>query len=309
VAFSIPPTRLIHVDIDPHEIGKNYPVAVGIVGDARLVLGAVDERLKAEGVNRDYQTTEYFQEIQRLKQEWLDFLGSWRKPELEPPMISCILKEINDFLDRDAIVVTSSGNTQAQLLQEFFFFEPNTNLTAGGFSTMGYTLPAAIGAKLGVAHLGTPDRQVIGIIGDGDFLMTMQELHTAMQLGINIVIVVVNNAGWIAITDLQRAVLGEDRGYATEFRDANGESYTPNFCEIARGFGCHAERISRLGEVKPSLERAFAAGKPALVEIMAQTDPRYSGSPAWGWWDVPVPTYLEDRRKKYEDERTGERLA
>ncbi len=213
---------------------------------------------------------------------------------MEPVMISCVLKEVREFLDRDAIIVTSSGNVQAQIIQELEFYEPHTCITAGGFSTMGYTLPAAIGAKL-----GKPEKQVIGLVGDGDFMMTMQELHTAKQLGLNVVIVVLNNAGWIAITDLQRAVLGPKRGYATEFKDSKGDTYTPHFADIAKGFGCWSTRISKSDEIKPALQMAFKQKGPAIVEILVNRDPKYTGSPAWGWWDVPIPAYLKDKRGRY----------
>jgi len=299
-------TKLIQIDIDPHEIGKNYPVDIGILGDAKVVLQDMVKEMKEsykEKKNVKYSSTSYFKEIQSLKKKWMNFLNEWRKPELEPVMISCVLKEVRDFLDRDAIIVTSSGNVQAQIIQELEFYEPRTCITAGGFSTMGYSLPAAIGAKL-----GQPDRQVIALIGDGDFMMTMGELHTAKQVGKNVVVVVLNNAGWIAITDLQRAVYGDDHAYATEFNDKNG-SYAPNFSDIAKGFGCWSTRISQSDEIQPALKVAFSQDGPAVVEIMVNRDPRYSGSPAWGWWDVPIPTYMKEKRENYLKEIEEEDLS
>lgn len=297
-------TRLVHIDIDPHEIGKNYPTDIGIVGDAKAVLSELMEELTSHYQAVDYERTPYFKEIQDLKAEWVQFLGEWRKPDLEPAMISCCIKEINDFLERDAIVVTSSGNVQAQLIQEMLFYTPHTCITAGGFSTMGYTLPACLGAKL-----GQPSKQVIGIVGDGDFMMTMQELHTAKQLNLNVVLVVLNNAGWIAITDLQRAVYGTERAYGTEFTDHEGKVYTPHFADIARGFGCWAKRISKTNEIKSTLSEAFAQSGPAVVEIMVNRDPKYTGSPAWGWWDVPIPGYMKEKREEYEQCKQEEDLS
>ena len=297
-------TRLIHIDIDPHEIGKNYPTDVGIIGDAKATLTELLEILKEFYTPSNYIETPYFQEIHQLREEWYKFQKDWRIPDLEPVMISCVLKEVREFLERDAIVVTSSGNVQAQIIQEFEFYEPHTCITAGGFSTMGYTLPAAIGAKL-----GQPDKQVLGLVGDGDFMMTMQELHTAKQLNLNLVIVVLNNAGWIAITDLQRAAYGKDRAYATEFTDHKGDSYTPNFEEIAQGFGCWAKRISKADEIQSTLEQAFKQKGPAVVEIMVNRDPKYTGSPAWGWWDVPIPAYMKEKRAKYLEQIKEEDLS
>jgi acetolactate synthase-1/2/3 large subunit len=297
-------TRLIHVDIDPHEIGKNYSTDIGIIGDAKAVLLDLLVVLKGNYAPKSYEQSLYYEELQKLREEWYNFLEEWRKPELEPVMISCVLKEVREFLERDAIVVTSSGNVQAQILQEFEFYEPGTCITAGGFSTMGYTLPAAIGAKLGI-----PDKQVIGLVGDGDFMMTMQELHTAKQLNLNVVIVVLNNAGWIAITDLQRAVLGEDRGYATEFVNHEGEIYTPDFSEIAKAFGCWSTKISKSEDIKPALEEAFEQVGPSVIEIIVNRDSKHSGSPAFGWWDIPIPAYMTKKRDKYLEQRQSEDLS
>ncbi|MBD3350307.1 MAG: thiamine pyrophosphate-binding protein [Candidatus Lokiarchaeota archaeon] len=296
-------TRLIHIDIDPHEIGKNYATDIGIVGDAKAVLKDLLQVLNEHYKPVDYENSDYFKEIQKLRKEWKQFVDNWADPTKEPVMISCVLKEVRDFLDRDAVIVTSSGNVQAQMIQEIEFYEPNTCITAGGFSTMGYTVPAAIGAKL-----GKPEKQVVGLVGDGDFMMTMHELHTAMQLNLNVVIVILNNMGWIAITDLQRAVYGEKRGYATEFFDKDNKPYSPNFADIARGFGCWSTRISKNDEIKPALEQAFQQNGPAVIEILVNRDPRYTGSPAWGWWDVPIPAYMEEKRSKYEKEINEEDL-
>ncbi len=303
VSFAIPPTKLIQIDIDPSEIGKNYPVEVGIVGDAKSVLQDLITLLKGKGAQKNYENSAYFKEIQTLKKEWFAFLHKFKDDSKVPVMISTVLQEVRKALDRNAIVITSSGNIQAQMLQEFPFYEPKTCITAGGFSTMGYTLPATIGAKL-----AAPDRQVVGMVGDGDFMMTMQELATAVQYQIPILIILVNNMGWVAISDLQRAVYGEDHAYATEFYDKNGKIYSPDFKAIAEGFGCYAEKISKCEEIQPAIKRALDSDKPAVIEVIVNREFPYSGSPAHGWWDVPIPAYMVEKRKKYEAEIRGERL-
>ena len=218
VSFSIPPTKLIQIDLDPHEIGKNYPVSVGIIGDAKACLNQIIKRLEEENFSKDYKNTDFYKEIQKEKKDWNEFLTKNRDDNKVPVMISTVLQEIRKFFKKDAIIVTSSGNVQAQMLQELEFYEPKTCLTAGGFSTMGYTVPAAIGAKLGISDVGKPDTEVVGLVGDGDFMMTISELSVAVQLGLkNLFFIVLNNAGWIAIKDLQQAAFGEDRGHGTAF--------------------------------------------------------------------------------------------
>ncbi len=301
VTYAIPPTRLIHLDIDPTEIGKNYPVEVGIVGDAQAGLEALVEWLEVNSRPREYVRSKYYELIQLLREDWLAQVRELAESEHTPVTISRLVAELRAFLDRDAIVVSSSGNTQAQWFQEAMVYEPKTNLTTGGFSTMGWTVPAALGAKL-----AAPDRQVVGLVGDGDFLMTAQELATAVQYDIPAVYVVANNVGWIAIRDLQAAVYGEERSVGAEFLKG-GAPVTPDLAALARAFGCHAERISAPHEVRPALERAFAAGGPAVVEVLVERTYPLSGSPAVGWWDVPVPEYMGERRERYERERAEER--
>lgn len=300
-AFQIPPAKLIHIDIDEGEIGKNYPVEIGIVADLREALNELHQALSSGSKPRE--NLDYTREIADLRERWFKSIREWEDEKREPMMITSLLKEIRTAIARNAIVCSSSGNTQAQILQEFPFHEPRTNITTGGFSTMGFGFPAAIGARL--AH---PDRQVIAIVGDGDFLMTMAEMATAVQFGIPVVVVVANNCGWMSIKDLQMAAYGENRAFMTDFLDPGSGPPTPNLARVAEEFGAFGERITCSGEVRPALKRALASGRPALVEAMCSREHPYTGSPALGWWDVPVPTYLEERRRAYEAARAEERL-
>ena len=300
ISFAIPPTRLIHVDIEAAEIGKNYPAEVGIVGDLRPVLSQLEQAL---GGHKQPDRSAFHAQIEALRQEWLASLAEFRDSDRVPVTISRALREIRAVLPREAIVASSSGNTQAQILQEFPFYLPRTNLTTGGFSTMGWSLPAALGAKL-----ARPETPVVGIVGDGDFLMTIQELATAVQHEIPVVIVVMNNRSWKSIADLQQAVYGEERIYACDFARGDGKLVTPDFVRVAEGFGCWAKRVERPEEVGPALQQALAQGRPAVLEITVNRDFPYSGGRAVGWWDVPVPTYLGERRRSYEQERSEEQL-
>jgi len=304
VNFSIPPTALIQVDIDPAEIGKNYPVEVGIVGDIKAALAALKKELASAGKRPGWKDAPYTAEIQNLKAKWGAEIAELRDSERVPVTMARFFKELRAFLDRDAILVTSAGHPQALAFQQFPVYEPRTFITSGGFSTMGFTLPGAIGAKLAAPH-----RQVVGVAGDGDFMMTMEELATAVQYEVPVVIAILNNCGWCSIRDLQMGRFGESRTLATEFRRPGGEPYTPNFAQVARAFGAYGERIERPEDIRPALERAFSSGKPAVVEVMVNQEPPYSGGPAVGWWDVPVPAYLTAQRRAYEEARGEERLS
>jgi acetolactate synthase-1/2/3 large subunit len=291
--FSSHETKLIQIDIDPREIGKNYALELGIQGDATAIISAINEELANRGHTVDYEASEYFTEIQSLRETWLDETADLRESNAVPPTVPRFYKELRQVLDRDAIVVTSSGHAQACVL-EFPFYEPRTNLTSGGFSTMGWSYPAALGAKL-----AAPDKQVVAVIGDGDFMMTMQEMATAMEYGINVVVVLLNNYGWYSIRDLQMAEFGEEHGFSADWNDAK----SPDFVAIARGFGLYSESVDQPDDIQAAVDRALNHDGPSLVEVKVARDFPNSGSTVVGWWDVPIPTYIEDKRANYEQAR------
>lgn len=300
-SFSFQKTKLIQVDIDAAEIGKNYPCEVGIIGDINIIIGQLIDEFKSSVPDRQpYTAKEYTQEIKALQTKWNAYLVKNRAVDTEKVTISQIIGELNASLPEETIICTSSGNTQAQTFQEYCFRKQDTYLTTGGFSTMGFAVPAAIGAKL-----GKPDVPVIALLGDGDFMMIMQELSTMAQYGIPVVVVLVNNCGWMAIKDLQADALGQDRTFGNDWLK-DGEIYTPDFKTIAEAFGIYANRISKRGEVGPAVLDAIRRKAPVLIEIEACRDYPYSGGKAFGWWDVPIPGYLKERRENYEEKKKGE---
>jgi acetolactate synthase-1/2/3 large subunit len=300
-SFSIPPTRLIHVDIDPFEIGKNYPVEVGIVGDAKAVLDGLLAAVRELTARRNWNGA-YVEEIAGEVRRWFESSRAQRETDGVPVTMGRVITEVRKVLPPEAIVLTSSGNVQAQVFQEMAFSKPRTYLSAGGFSTMGWSYPAALGAKL-----AAPDTPVVALVGDGDFLMTFQELATAVQYNIPAVAVILNNQGWQAIRDLQQIAFGEGTDYGTMF-EHNANAVSPHLADAARAFGAHAVRITRPDEVAPALADALAAGRPAVVEVMVDTNIGTSGGQAPGWWDVPIPAYYPERRAAYEREKREERI-
>jgi len=301
-SFSIPPTKLIHIDIDPFEIGKNYPVEIGIVGDAQAVLTGLLSAVRGLSEPRPWQDAPYTQEIAGQVNIWFRHGQQTRESDGVPVTMGRAIAEIRRVLPPEGLVFTSSGNIQAQVFQEMPFTRPRTYLSAGGFSTMGWSYPAALGASL-----AKPETPVVALVGDGDFLMTFQEIATAVQYDLPAVAVIFNNQGWQAIRDLQTIAYGEETVYATMF-ERGGQPVTPHLADAARAFGAHAVRISRPDEVAPALEEALRLHRPAVVEIMIDMTFGTSGGIAPGWWDVPVPGYFAQRRAVYEKERAEERI-
>jgi len=285
MSYSIPPTELIHFDIDPTEIGKNYPTAVGVVCDAKAgladLLDALQDRNGATAIDRP----EYRAEVAEMRQQWLEAMtGRWT----EKLSLSRVLHGAREALPREAIAIASAGHPQIQAFQEFKSYEPRTWLTPGGYSTMGYTMPAAIGAKL-----ARPDVPVVGFAGDGDLQQTIQELAVAAETDTPVIIACVNNTGWISIRDFQRGMFGEDRGFQTEFRQRRGDQLMPvDFCAIAKAFNCGAEKVSEPAGIAGAFERAIASEGPCLIEFDLSREPADSEGVNHGHWDLPKPAYL-----------------
>ncbi len=285
-SFSVPPTRIVHLDVDPHEIGKNYPVEVGAVCDARSGLADLLDAVRDRSGSGRVERPEYAAEITRRKREWREQIRSrWRDGRLS---MSRVLHEIREVAPRETISIASAGHPQIQAFQEFLSYEPRTHLSPGGFSTMGYTLPAAIGSKL-----AQPDRPVIGLAGDGDLLMTVQELSLAAELGSQMLIACLNNSGWTSIRDFQRGMFGEDRAFSVEFTNSAGEPQPVDFVEVAEAMGCAGERVTEVDEVGPAVHRGLASGGPYVIDFALSTEPPDTEGMNAGYWDLPKPAYLD----------------
>jgi len=297
--YRIPPAKLIHIDIDAREIGKNYPVEVGIIADAKIALQQLLDALRDELKQpRDYRQSAYFKDITAARQAFLDSFRERRESNASPVSISRALVEMRKVIPRDSIWVTGAGLPQSQVYQEVQFYEPRTHITSGGFSTMGFTVPGAIGAQLAAPH-----RRVIGVSGDGDFMNNMQELAIAVQKSLPIVYVIMNNCGWQSIRNLQAGAYGPDRVVNTKFENTNHKPYTPDFAGIARGFGAQAWSTDKPGEVAGCVADALKSNQTSVVEVLTNREPELGGLSKFGWWDVPVPEYLKKPRKEYEEER------
>jgi len=302
IAFNFPETKLIQVDIDPAEIGKNYPCEVGILGDVGIVIGQLQTAYAPLAGNLNYRDSPYTKEIAALKANWLKKIEKDREIRFEKITISQLIGELSKCLPKETIIATSSGNTQAQLFQEYAFSVPGTHLTTGGFSSMGWAFPAAMGAKL-----AKPQTPVIALLGDGDFMMVMQELSTMAQYQIPVVVVLANNSAWMAIKDLQNGMLGTNNVFGNDWM-LDGAGYTPDFIKIAEAFGINARRISQIEEVSSAIGDAIASGKPAFIEVDVYREYPQSGGEAFGWWDVPIPPYLPEGKTNYEAGKQEEQI-
>ncbi len=287
VTFAIPPSRLIQIDIDPREIGKNYPVEVPLVADAKAALADLLAALGPGGRGDEYRETAYYREIQEAA--WREQMEVKSASDRVPMTQARAIREVQRATDPEAIVVTGAGLPQGIVKQRWVTRAPRTHITSGGFSSMGFTLPAAIGARL-----AAPERQVVAIAGDGDFLQTMQELAAAAMLDTPVCVVVLDNSGWMSIKGGQQTFFG--RTAATDFLKRDGSSYSPDYAAIGQGFGLHAEQVNDPADVCPAVARALATGGPSLVAIKVSRDLADAGPDKTGWWDVPISEQHPEQR-------------
>lgn len=244
--------RKIHVDIDPSELNKNVKVDVGIAGDLRTVLTqllpGVQQNQHAEWVSRIRTWQEDADERDILKTYTSDRLLSAQ-----------VINDLWKYTGGEAITVTDVGQHQMVEAQYYPHQRPSTMLTSGGLGTMGFGFPAAIGAKF-----GRPEEEVWAIVGDGGFQMTMCELATAAQEGINVNIAVINN-GFLGMVRQWQEMFYEERYQSTPM-------FNPDFCKLAEAFGIPSMRVTARDQVEESVRFARGVDGPVLIEYVVEKE-------------------------------------
>jgi acetolactate synthase I/II/III large subunit len=273
--FAIPPSRLIQLDIDAQEIGKIYPVAVGITGDAKATLREFNRQLRAAGKSVETCACRYSNLAER-KQSWENSLAASQQDNGKPIHPARLLAELSKVLPQDAIVVTDVGWNKNGAGQQLQSVRPGTFITSGGLATMGYAPSAAIGAKI-----GAPDRKVVCLVGDGGLLSTLGCLTTAVELGIPVLWILFNNFCFSTIRNV--GVTYFKNSYGTEFTTPDGVPYNPDFPMLAKSFGIASALVEEPSELSAALKTALAANEPYLLEVRTRGD---VPMPRTGHWDI-----------------------
>jgi len=194
-----------------------------------------------------------------------------------PMMPERILAEVRAQLPRDAIITTDVGWNKNGVGQQFPVFTTGSVLTPGGFATMGFGPSAAIGAKL-----AAPGRTVISLVGDGGFGQNPAALATAVEQDLAIVWLVMNNNAFGTIAGLQKAAYGLTHGTLFPAASNGWDAQTPDYAQIARAYGCEAERLRTAADLAPALKRALSSGKPYLLDVPMKNNP----TPTTGHWNI-----------------------
>jgi acetolactate synthase-1/2/3 large subunit len=242
--------KIVHLDIDPSEIDKNVKTTVAVWGDCKETLPLLTELIEQKVYPQWLQRFKDFQQKEEDK-----VIHEELNPTCETLTMGEVIKELNELTKGDAIIVTDVGQHQMVACRYAKFNQTKSNITSGGLGTMGYALPAAIGAAY-----GDPSRTTVAIIGDGGFQMTLQELGTIMQFKPNVKIIILNNNFLGMVRQWQQ--LFHEKRYS--FVDIT----SPDFVQVAKGFGIPGKSVSKREELQPALKGMLDNDGSYLLEVM-----------------------------------------
>jgi acetolactate synthase-1/2/3 large subunit len=272
--FNIPPTRLIHIDINQEEIGRNFKTHIGAVCDAKMALEAIlasAKRLFPNGVKRP----EKARRIAEAKAQYRAALAEAQKSDQFPMRPERILADLREALPRDGYVVADVGWNKNGCGQQFPIYEPGTFVAPGGLCTMGYGPSAALGVKT-----AEPDKKVVALVGDGGMGANVSPFATAAEKNIAVVWVVMNNYAFGTIAGLEHQHYAHHFG--TVFATPDGKPYSPDFAAIARAYGIEGVTVTKAEDFKPELEKALNANKPYALDVRMENAPVVTA----GCWNI-----------------------
>jgi len=269
--FSIPPTRLIHIDADEAEIGRNYPTELGVVADARLALGALAGTARGRS-HRDRGRLR--EEIARGRKAFAaNWDHQWSSDQF-PLRPERILAELRKAVPADGFIVTDVGWNKNGVGQQFPITVPGTFITPSGLATMGFGPSAVLGVKLAY-----PDRAAVALVGDGGFSANPSVIATAMEADLPVVWLVIDNAGFGTIAGLESMHYGWSFGCMFE---RCGEPYRVDYAAMARACGARGVNIESADALGPALEDALQSKLPTLIQVAMENAP----TPTPGHWDI-----------------------
>ncbi|HLH82481.1 MAG TPA: thiamine pyrophosphate-binding protein [Trebonia sp.] len=272
--WRFPPSRLIQIDIDPAEIGRNFPVTLGAVADTTLAVTAIADAVTAfrseplsRGGLRATITAARSRAFAAAREQ-----GRGQEFPLRPQRI---LADLRDTVPADTVLVTDVGWNKNGVAQCYELPAEGRFITPGGASTMGFGPAAAIGVQIGY-----PERTVVALIGDGGMSAQLPAIPMAVEQGLPVVFVVMNNRAHGTIADLQAASFGTS--YGCEFRDPDGHPYSPDFAAMARSCGADGYSVTAPDEFRVALGEALRRRRPAVLDVPMINEP----VPTPGHWNI-----------------------
>jgi acetolactate synthase-1/2/3 large subunit len=252
-----PNAKIVHIDIDPTSIRKNVAVAVPVVGDCKISLDALNEMLDSEDLG----------DIAAARRPWLKQIEEWKSTQplayeqgerlIKPQFV---VEKLFELTAGKAIITTEVGQNQMWAAQYYHFDKPNHFLSSGGLGTMGFGLPAALGAQIAY-----PDKLVVDVAGDGSIQMNIQEMATAVQYCLPVKVAILNN-GYLGMVRQWQQIF-YDRRYSCTTMD-----HAPDFAKLAEAYGAVGLRATKPSEVVPVLEEAIATPRPVIMDFVVEKE-------------------------------------
>ncbi|MEN1759309.1 thiamine pyrophosphate-binding protein [Anoxynatronum sibiricum] len=274
VTFDMSKTEFLQIDIDPSEIGRNYPVSIGAIADLKEALAQIlgeAKILKPEGISKPELRQMIKENRESFKQDNVAISEDNRFP-MTPQRI---LKDVKESLPEDSLIFTDVGWNKNGVAQQFDITLAGSIHHSSGLATMGFGASALIGGKL-----AAPEKAVITLVGDGGFGINPSTLATAVEQNIPVIWIVMNNAAFGTIAGLEYA--NYKTKFGTVFTTPDGEPYSPSWAAVAKAYGVDAIKIESAEEFKPALEQALSSNKPFLLDVPMENIP----VPTPGCWNI-----------------------
>lgn len=284
-SWNFPKTRLVHVDIDPNELGRNYAVTVGIVADAKVFTRQLLDALPRRAAIESKRYAPWAEEVLGWVRQWEAFVRPHFEDSTSPLRPEFVVGTLQKTLPDDVILSLDSGVHHNWFMQ---FWKPKraqSMLNSWGYSSMGFGVCGVLGAQL-----AAPDRPCVAVVGDGGFTMTPYVLCTAVEYNLPVVWIIWNNFAWGAIRDLQYGLFdGREIGTAF-YKGQTGERYNPDFAAWARACGADGMTVTRPQDLGNAVEQALRNRRPCVIDVHVDAEVR---PPSTGTWQLPPIPYKE----------------
>jgi acetolactate synthase-1/2/3 large subunit len=284
-SWNFPHAKLIHVDVDHSEIGRNYAPDLGILADARTFLQQVLAELERRNIGKGGRLKPWHGEIAKWRSEWDAFTRPNFDIHASPLRPERVVADCRSVLPDNAIISLDSGVHHNWYMQFWEARQPQTMLNTWGFSGMGFGPAGILGAKL-----AAPDRPCVAVCGDGGFTMVPHVLCTAVEYDIPVVWVVWNNFAWGAIRDIQYGLFGGREHGTAFYQGPNNKPYNPDFAAWARACGVEGITVTKSEDFKGAIAHAIKLNKPVLIDVHVDANIR---PPAIGTWALPPTPHKE----------------
>jgi len=284
-SWNFPKTQLIHVDIDPQELGRNYPPTLGVIADAKVF---TRQLLRMLPQRRDIDAARYEawrRDVASWQAEWEAFVRPHFGDSTSPLRPEFVVGALQQVLPDDVILCLDSGVHHNWFMQFWKAKRPQSMLNSWGYSSMGFGVCSVLGAQL-----AAPDRPCVAVVGDGGFTMAPYVLCTAVEYNLPCIWIIWNNFAWAAIRDLQYGLFdGREIGTAF-YKGETGQPYNPDFAAWARACGADGFTVTRPEDLKGAVEQALRNRRPCVIDVHVDANVR---PPSTGTWQLPPIPYKE----------------